>query len=399
MKLRIFSGILLWLLLCVPSFSQKKEISAASDQVKKGNNLDKAEQSMMKLLNDSSNRSNTKIWSILFESLKKQYDQGNEKLYLKQKYDTVSLFNVASRLFTVMVAFDSIDAMPDKKGRVKLTYRKDNSALLNTLRPNLYNGGLFFIMKQRYDDAYRLLDQYLNTAHQPLFQSYRYDIKDKLIPEVAYWAVYSAYKAKDSVRLMKYIPLALKDTAHHELVLQYLSETYQQMNDTSNYHKTLCEGFDHYPLSSFFYPHLIEYYSGRSEWERALELTNRAIREDSTQVMYHLAKSSILLNEGDYDRSFAISDSILQTNDSIPEANLYAGLAKFNQGVTLDKRNKSTNYRKTILNYYRDALPYLEKYRAMQPERKDTWALPLYTIYLNLNMGKQFDEIDKLIRK
>ena len=30
---------------------------------------------------------------------------------------------------------------------------------------------------------------------------------------------------------------------------------------------------------------------------------------------------------------------------------------------------------------------------------KDQWALPLYTIYLNLNMGKEFDEIDKLLNQ
>ena len=27
------------------------------------------------------------------------------------------------------------------------------------------------------------------------------------------------------------------------------------------------------------------------------------------------------------------------------------------------------------------------------------WAFPLYTIYLNLNMGKEFDEIDKIMKK
>ncbi len=386
------------LVVCGSAFSQKKEISAARDNVKKGVNLDKAEQSMQRLLSDSANRENTKIWDVLFESLRKQYDQGNEKLYLKQKYDTVSLFNIASRMFTVMESYDSIDAMPDRKGRVKLSYRKDNSALLNTLRPNLYNGGRFFILKQKYEDAYRLLDQYLNTAEQPLFTSYQYSIRDKAMPEVAYWAVYSAFKLKDGQKVLKYAPLALTDTTHHEMVLQYLCETYQLDNDTASYHRTLCEGFKHYPLSGFFYPHLIDFYSQQKQWTEALALTDQALAVDSTQLMFHLTKSSILLNQGKYAESFDISDSVLQKNDSIPEANLNAGLAKFNQGVMQDKTVQTTRNRKNILKLYREALPYLEKYRKMRPDRLDTWGLPLYTIYLNLNMGKQFDEIDKLMK-
>ena len=39
----------------------------------------------------------------------------------------------------------------------------------------------------------------------------------------------------------------------------------------------------------------------------------------------------------------------------------------------------------------------MEKYSKLAPNDKDKWAPGLYRIYLNLNMGKQFDEIDKLI--
>ena len=73
----------------MPAMAQKKEINTARNWIKSGKNFDKAEQSMMTLLNDSANRNNEKIWSVLFESLRKQYEAVNEKFYLKQKYDTV----------------------------------------------------------------------------------------------------------------------------------------------------------------------------------------------------------------------------------------------------------------------------------------------------------------------
>ena len=399
MKIQKIIYTFLLLLTITPVMAQKKEISMARSWIKAGNNLDKAEQSMMNLLKDSANRKNEKIWNILFESLRKQYASGNEKLYLKQKYDTASLFNIASRMFTVMASYDSIDALPDKNGRVNPRYRKDNGAMLNSLRPNLYNGGLFFIRKQNYALAYQLLDQYIETAHQPLFEAYHYTEKDKRLPEAAYWSVYCAYKLKDTKKTLHHTYLALKDTAHYEMMLQYLAATYQLEGDSARMVETLKEGFSHYPLSTYFYPHLINYYSEKQQWHEALSLTDEALQKDSLNESFLLAKSSILLNLGDYKASYRISQSLLARNDSLAEANLNAGLALFNQGVDIDKEPATTaRRRRDILKFYHQALPFLEKYRKQCPDRQDKWALPLYTIYLNLNMGKQFDEIDKLLK-
>jgi hypothetical protein len=84
---------------------------------------------------------------------------------------------------------------------------------------------------------------------------------------------------------------------------------------------------------------------------------------------------------------------------SLADAYLNAGLAYFNQAVELDKMTQASQKRKQkILSYYEKAMPYMQKYRALAPTQKEKWSIPLYTIYLNLNMGKEFDEIDKIIR-
>lgn len=93
-------------------------------------------------------------------------------------------------------------------------------------------------------------------------------------------------------------------------------------------------------------------------------------------------------------------DRIIAQNDTMPGTYLNAGLAYFNMAVEQDKNLKQSNkQRLQIQSDYKKALPYLEKYRKMMPDKKDQWALPLYTIYLNLNMGKEFDEIDKLLNQ
>ena len=50
-------------------------------------------------------------------------------------------------------------------------------------------------------------------------------------------------------------------------------------------------------------------------------------------------------------------------------------------------------------NAYQKALPYIEQYRQLLPNEKAKWGPVLYRIYLNLNMGKQFDEIDRLLKE
>lgn len=72
-----------------PAFAQKKEISQAKSAIKAGNAVE-AEASMRKLLADSAHRQNEKIWLVLFDAVKKQYEDVNEKMYLKQSTDTAN---------------------------------------------------------------------------------------------------------------------------------------------------------------------------------------------------------------------------------------------------------------------------------------------------------------------
>ena len=166
----------------VTAQGQRKDISQARQWVKRGNNLDKAEKSMRSLLNDSTNRSNKKIWLTLFEAVRKQYEQGNEKLYLKQKYDTTRLFSLARNMFEDLQAFDSIDALPNKRGKVAPAYRSEHAQYLHQIRPNLFNGGAFFLNKKKYAEAYQMYNTYIQSAYEPLFEKYQYVEKDRRMP-------------------------------------------------------------------------------------------------------------------------------------------------------------------------------------------------------------------------
>ena len=387
MKIQIFRN--LWILqiaflLLAPLGlqAQKKEISAAKDLVKAGKDLAKAESSMRKLLTDSANRNNKKIWNILFDAVKKQYEQGNEKLYLKQAYDTAQLFNATRQLFVIAQGLDSVEMIPNKKGKCEFDFRKSHSEYLNRIRPNLYNGGTWFIRKQKYKEAYQFFDQYIEFS------------------SAAYWAVYAGYKMKDTKATLHHSYEALKDTAHYNYMLQYLAETYKLEKDTARYLSTLKEGFERDPKFPFFFPRLVEYYSQENQLDSALAVADKALAIAPDNDIYLFTKGTILLNMGDFKQCIEVSKKALAVNDSLSGAYYNIGLAYFNQAVEMDKNSQQS--RKThqeIDGLYKSAMPYLQKYRTMAPDMQDQWALPLYTIYLNLNMGKEFDEIDKLLNQ
>ena len=391
--------ILICVFICLPliAWGQKKTMTQVKDYIKSGKNLDKAEKLMTDLLNDSSSRGNEKVWLLLFESQRKQYDQGNEKLYLKEKYDTTALFLVGKRMFDTLEGLDSLDRLPDARGKVKLKYRDRSAELLNIYRPNLFNGGVFFMKKHDFSRAYDFFDTYINSAVKPMFARYQYAERDKRLPEAAYWASYCGYKLEKPQLTLRHTYQALKDSVHLPYMLQYLAETYKLEKDTARYVQTLKDGFSKYPKFPFFFPRLIDYYSHIGAYDEAMKSCDEALQTDSVNTLFRYAKSSLLLTMGRYKQSFAISKALIAENDTLADAYLNAGLALFDQAVELDKKTQSGSKKyNQILELYRKAMPYLEKYRAMAPDQKDKWALPLYTIYLNLNMGKQFDEIDKL---
>ena len=384
----------------VAASAQKKEIQTAKDQVKAGKNLDQAAASMKKLLADSANRTNRKIWTIYFDAVRKQYEQGNEKLYLKQKYDTAQLFNYTRQLFEVAFQYDSVETAPDKKGRRDFEFRKGHSEYLAHIRSNLYNGGIWFLNKKKYPDAYKFFDCYIECASQPMFKQHNYGEKDKHLPTAAYYAVYSGYKMKDPKATLLHSYEALKDTVHYNYMLQYLAETYMLEKDTARYVASLKEGFKRVPTFPYFFPRLVEYYVVRNQLDSAMTVVNEALTVVPDSDVYLAAKSNLLLEQGKLKECIEVSKKVIEVNQKLGDPYYNAGICYFNLAVEQDKNShNSRKVKEQVEENYKKALPYLVKYREMEPKEQGKWAFPLYTIYLNLNMGKEFDEIDKVMKQ
>ena len=375
--------------------AQRRQIGDARTILKSGKNFDQAEQLMTDLLKDSANQENPRIYDLWLQSVEKQYDQLNEKMYKKQAVDTLQLFTLVSRLFTIGERLDSLDMKPDKKGKVNLVYRENNARRLVGYRPNLFYGGAYHLRKSNYQTAFDFFEQYIDCIRQPLFSQQDLLATDERIGEAAYWATFCGYRMGNPVQTLRHSGLARLDTTKLEYTLQYVAEAWLQLKDDSLYISTLREGFQRFPQSPYFFPRLMDYHTARGNYKQALAVADEALRSDSLNELFLFAKSTMLLNLGRYTECLDYSQRLIARNEQMADAYYNAGTACLNIALGMDSRK----HRKQVTKMYQQALPYMETYRRLAPEEKQKWAPALYRIYFNLNMGKQFDEIDKILKK
>lgn len=376
------------------TLAQKKELSQARTILKSGKGVEQAEKLMTGLLKDSANRDNKRIYAVWYESVLMQYQAVNEKLYMKQKQDTAQFFELTRRLFSVATALDSLDMKPDKKGKVDPEYRKENARQLYAYRPNLFFASTYFVRKSDYKKAYDFSEAYIDGARQPLFTGYHIDSLDTRLPEAAYWATYSAYRMQDPVRTLRYRHLALRDTAKEAFTLQYIAEARRWLKDDSLYLETLRRGFSRFPRHAYFFPRLMDHYTRSGDNLKALEVVDRALAANDSSQLTLFAKSTVLFNLGRFDESIKVSELLIERNDTMPEPYYNIGTSYLNKALGLNSLKEKKQQRRL----YQQARQSMERYRQLAPDQRRKWGPALYRIYLNLNMGRQFDEIDRLLK-
>ena len=128
----------------------RQDMETVKDKVKQGKELDKMEALVRKHLSDSANHDNLDRRLLPTDVLKKAYEIGNEKAYLKEKLDTTCLMLTGRRLFLACESLDSLDMQPNSKGVSAPSYRKKNADYLMPDSKNRLSGALFFYEKAQW---------------------------------------------------------------------------------------------------------------------------------------------------------------------------------------------------------------------------------------------------------
>ncbi len=382
-------------------------IKEAKAAIKNRRDLENTEKKLLETASDPQTKKDRKAQCYYMAALinRKINDIENEKLYLKQNYDTVKFFNSIYNMFVRFQQCDSVEMQPDAKGRVSFKYRKKAHDILVTYRTNLLNGGKFHLRKKNYEQAFTYFDLYIDCASFPMFEKDFFLQSDTLITKAAYWATLSAYNMKKAAHTLEHADLALKLNANREYIQEYKAKSYLMQQDTAKWLEALKEGLINYPEHTYFFVNLMDYFNEAGRYEEGIHFADTMIKYNPRSVIFRYAKSVVLMNTRQYEACIAASDSVLKIDSSYVDAYYNKGISYCNLAVLqaeklASKINKSQykKERNAVTELYRKALPPMEKVRELAPNDTARWANPLYRIYLNLNMGKEFDEMDKILR-
>ena len=379
-----------------------KNLNDKNQYNKVQNDLNAARDALLGAVNrpELSNKKKAKIFytaALLEESLN---SVENRKAYLKQQYDTAKFFNKLRDMYEKLRLCDSVDVLPDAKGNVSPRYQKRTNAQRLQHRRNIIGGGKFFLAKKDYASAYPFLD---------LYCSYKGKEKvDTLYPQAVLWATLSAFQVENYAGTVKHVDNAIHhtDSATAAILQEYKVRSYAQLRDDTLWLASLKEGVINYPYHDWFFVQLSDWCYRHRRFDVERQLADRMIAQTGGKAIHFYAKSKSYLSEEKYDDCIACADSCIAIDPNFADAWYNKGIAYLNMAVisqeTCPKDVNHPDYfaaKLRIQEFYRQARPCMEMVRKLQPELTDRWASPLYRIYLNLNLGEEFNEIDKLLNQ
>ncbi|RGN45028.1 MULTISPECIES: tetratricopeptide repeat protein [unclassified Bacteroides] len=404
MKRVLFSMVLL--MTVGFTFAQVKNVKEAKSLIEETKpDFQKAQELIGEALTNPETKDDANTWNVAGLIQKRYTEKENEKAYLRQPFDTNGVYNSFYNMFEYFLKCDQLEQIPNEKGKIKFKYRKANAATMLMERPNLINGGINAFNKDDNQEALKFFGMYVDVAKAPMMEKEDLINKDTLISQIAYYAALAAAKAEDYDNVIKYAPMGVDDKEYGKYSMEFLATAYKAKGDTAQWIVTLKDGIQKYPDYSFFFGHLIDYYSNSEKFDEAMTFADNMIAKDPNNPFFLYVKGYLYQNMKDYDNAISFYKRTIEADPTYAEAYSNLGLIYCQQGldytdkVTTDFNDpKYAEEQAKIKKFYEDARPYYEKARELKPDQRDLWLNGLYTIYYKLNLGAEFEAIEKLMQ-
>jgi tetratricopeptide (TPR) repeat protein len=384
------------------AFAQKKAVSEAERISKDAKpDFNEARTTIKGALENPETANDAKTWYVAAQIEDAQFTAENTKQILGQQPNEPVMYDALYNSLPYYLKAYELDQLPNEKGKVKPKYAKNIKSTLSVNHVYYMNGGIYYFEKGEYKKACDFWEQYLQIADLPFINENPTAAKDSSYMSIQFYLSVAAAQVNDSEYAIRNMERAKNFPYRQSDVYQYLVGEYQMLKDTANIQRTLEEGYTLFPDTSFFVLHLINLYIHQNENEKAVDLLTKAIDNDPNNVDLYQAMGSVYESglenpekaEFYYKRAAEIDSEnpVMLSNigriyynqaaNKLGEANLISDAAKYNEEKGLAKE------------LFRKALPYFQKAYEKDPTSME-YMTALRGIYYNLDMGKEFGEID-----
>ena len=135
-----------------------------------------------------------------------------------------------------------------------------------------------------------------------------------------------------------------------------------------------------------------------------MKFTDEMLAKDPNNAFNLYVKGYIYHNMEDYDNALKYYKKTIEIDPTYAEAYSNIGLIYCLQAQNFSEKASSDvndpKYKEdqaALKGFYEQAKPYYEKARELKPDQKDLWLNGLYRVYYNLQMGPEYEEIEKLM--
>ena len=383
----------------------KKDITGLTMTV---DSYSKAFSKLQPALTSDETRNRPETWALANRIKVEQYDKYMDNRRVGKKIDAMAMGH------TLIDAYDySLNAL--KLDTIHILDKKGNPVIdKKTQRPKVRTKYSKEVVNRLVDhhDAYRIVGSELYNVKdwEGAYKAWEYYClmsarnddprwhkPDSLVAEVRYYQGITAWQMADTIDAIRLFSTARHMGYQHKEAYDYALVCLSDLGNDTEVVKLAWEAFLKFGTSDPQYIRiLINDYISREDYSGANDLIDDAMVTDSLDDELYNLKGLIIENQVDIFEAFPYYQRCIELNDSNALGQFNVGRYFYNKAI--ETRQNSRLYGKQLANLvnpmYREALPYLEKSYALNPNNQDL-INALRDIYYKLGEAQKLQEIER----
>ena len=394
------------LLLSGSMFAQKKNVSIAKARMgAETPDLKAANEAIKLALADSVTKKLASTWFLAGEISYAMYLDQRAKILKEATPNKTAMINAVDNTIKYLIVADSLDQLPDLKGRIKPKYHAKIVERVKGLQPELNAAAGFYYEKKDYKNAVKYFESFLNFPEIGIMKEFGLE-KDTMRTKIQWYTALAATQGEMPEIADKYYEIVKDSTKSYlepKYIYQQLINDYTKLKDTVNMLRMLKLGTKKFPEESYYVKNLINYYLMSKKLDEALTWVDEAIKQDDSSAVLWNLKGRIIESDSlaKVDKVIECYKKAIELDPTLAEPYGNIGRIFYNYAVTErlriyairdDKKFKTEKLKLKPL--FEIPLPYYEKAYKINPNERD-YIVALRNIYYQLENSIKFKDMDE----
>lgn len=388
----------------------------AVDQAKKAitgltmtvDSYNKAFAKLQPALTNDETRNRAETWALANRIKVEQYDKYMDNRRVGKKIDIKAMGHTLIDAYEYSINALKLDTIHilDKKGnpvidkktqrpKVRTKFSKDVVNRLVAHHDNYRIVGSELYNVKDWEGAYKAWEYYCLMSSRT--DDPRWPVPDSLVAEVRYYQGIAAWQKTDTIDAIRLFSIARHMGFERKEAFDYALVCLSDLGNDQEVVKLAWEAFLKFGTADPQYIRiLINDFISREDYSGANDLIDDALAANQQDDELLNLKGLIVENQQDIYEAFPYYQRCIELNDSNAMGQFNVGRYFYNKAQ--ETRRNSRLYGKKLANLvnpmYREALPYLEKAYALNPDNRDL-VNALRDIYYKLGEAQKLQEIEQ----